>query len=111
MLTYMSKASNADFAAAMKVGAIPTTTVEKMVPGFVAAIDAKNWDVYEKFVCPADEKCKRGSRLIIYVDGVYVQGTVTRKSDNAFTGEPEIRVKSGPFTFRPSGCYHYALVK
>jgi hypothetical protein len=106
----MSKASNAAFDRAMKVAAIPSTTIEKMVPGFVAAIDAKDWGVYEKFVCPADEKAKRGSRLIIYVDGSYVQGTVTSKTDNPFTGEPDIRVKVGPFTFKPSGCYSYTLV-
>lgn len=106
----MSKASNDQFNRAIKVAAIPTTTIEKMVPGFVAAIVAKDWSVYKKFVCPADKKAKRGSRLVIYIDGSYVQGTVTSKTDNPFTGEPEMRVKVGPFTFKPSGCYSYALV-
>ena len=89
--------------------ALSKEEVEKLVPGFAASTGT--WDCYSTFVIPADEKCKRGSKLVVEIDGIFVLAVVTSKSDNPFTGDPDIRVKIGSWTIRISGCYKYALVK
>jgi hypothetical protein len=104
-----------DFAAEIKANAMSEADVEKLAPGFVQAVTGEDiWDAYEKFTFPADKKAKKGSVLIVAYERdkmmTFVKATVTSKTENTFTGEPELRVKVGTYTFRPSGCYRYALV-